>query len=208
MRPRLKPRGTWKRKPRSTGSGRLGLEHSFEEEEGGDHGEDDGGHQEVLAEGANAFAGGSELDYGVEREVAGGDGYDCAVHAVVGVGDVDGDDDEEAVTGVADGAVLGFAEGHQDGVGGLVEERVPEAEGEDGDHPGAFGVAVVVELEDEEIAPGEHDADYGRAQEEDVEAVAEELGAELGQGLLDDLGDEGVEDALAEGEDDLAGDVR
>ena len=173
------------------------LERSPEEEAGGDHGQDDGGHEEVLAEGANAFAGGSELDDGVEREVTGGDGDDGAVHAVVGVGHVDGDDDEETVAGVADGAVLGLAEGHENGVGGLVEERVPKAEGEDGYHPGAFRVSVVVELEDEEISPNEHDADDSGSEEEDVETIAEELGAELGQGLLDDLGDEWIEDSLA-----------
>jgi len=187
--------------------GDLRLKHSLEEEEGGDHGEDDGGHEEVLEKGADAFAGGSELDDGVEGQVAGGDGDDCAVHSVEGVGDVDADDDEEAVAGVADGVVLGFAEREENRGGGLVEQGVPKAESEDGDHPGAFVVAMVVELEDEEIAPGEHDADYGRAEEEDVETIAEELGAELGEGLLDDFGYEGVEDSLAEGEDDLAGDV-
>jgi len=116
-------------------------------------------------------------------------------------------DDAEAVGYVGVGVVLGFAEREEHGGCALVEQRVPKAYGEDGDHPGGFVVTAVVELEDDEVAPDGHEGEERRADQQDVEAVTQELGAELVDREMDDLGDEGVCDARTEGEHDLAWDV-
>ncbi len=112
-----------------------------------------------------------------------------------------------AVAGVADGAVLGLAEGEEHRRGGGVEEGLPEAEGEDGHHPGGVFVAVIVELEDDDVAEADHEAEQHGAAEQGKAAVLQEARAELRHGHMDELGDEGIADAVAELLDDGARNV-
>jgi len=92
---------------------------------GGEHGEEDAGHEQILRKRTNALASGSELNDSVEGKVSEGDGDDRAAHAVKRECHVDADDDSEAVAGVSDGVVFGLAKRKEDRCSGLVEQRVP-----------------------------------------------------------------------------------
>src|SRR5256885_16980801 len=62
----------------------------------------------------------------------------------------------DAICGIAKSIVVWFSERKQDRGSGLVHQSVPETDGKNWNHPSGFMVSMIIEMENDQIAPDSH----------------------------------------------------